>query len=111
MHLDDVGVTQGFQDLRLDEDGIDIADGSNILSFDDLYSEELVRLFMSREIHLPETSLPEQLHHLVLCETTGWVELIPLRRIKHRSILHVIQVILEAFRSIRVEQPQLIVFE
>ena len=57
MHLDDVGVAEGLQYFRLDEDGIDIADRPNILSFDDLYSEELVRLFVSREIHLPEASL------------------------------------------------------
>lgn len=59
MHLDDVGVAEGLQDLRLDEDRVDIADGSNILSFDDLYSEELVGLFVSREIHLPEPSLAQ----------------------------------------------------
>lgn len=111
MHLDDVGVAEGLQDLRLDEDRVDIADGSNILSFDDLYSEELVGLLVSRQIHLPEPSLTQQLHHLVLCETTGRVELIALRRIQHSPILHVVQVIFEAFGAIRVEQPKLVVFE
>lgn len=66
---------------------------------------------MFGQVHLSEASLAEQLHHLVLCEATGWIELIPLRGIQHSPVLHVIQVILEAFRAIRVEQSQLIVLE
>ena len=97
MHLHDVGVAQRLQDLSLDEDGIYIADRPNILSFYDLNSEELVGLLVSCQVDLPEASLTKQLHHFVLCEATGWVELIPLRGIQHGPVFHIIKVILEAF--------------
>lgn len=60
---------------------------------------------MPCQIHVPEAPFPQFLTHLVLTKTTAGIEILTPGGIEHSLVLKILEVVLEVFSTIRVEQP------
>ena len=111
VYFDDVLVTEGFQDLCLDEYGVDVTYRADVLCLDCFDGEFLTCQFVNGEEYFAEPALTENCTQLVFAETAAGVEVFAFCCVQDGFVFYVGEIVFKVLCAIGVEKAQIIMRE
>lgn len=100
VHFDDVLVTQGFQNLGLNENGIDVAYRPDVLCFNGFDGKFLLCKFVDCKVDFSESAFTQDGLEFILTKAAAGVEVFTLGGVEDGFVLDVGKIIIEVLCTV-----------